>query len=210
MTAPSAVSAEQAGEVLHQHERRAQVGLEMRVPGGAGGVVPLVALEAAGVVDQHADRAERRGGLRQQGGGRGFVGEVGVQQRRRGGRGARMSSQVAAAAARLAWQCTATAKPASARASAMARPSRCAPPVTRAARGMAGGIAAESGGMRGASAACAALVEGVISADGRGGVQKAPPPLAGGVGEGDAATRHPPLTPPASGRGKEGSRNARR
>ena len=52
---------EAAGEMLHQHEGRAQVGLEMRVPGGAGGVVPLVALEAAGVVDQHADRAERRG-----------------------------------------------------------------------------------------------------------------------------------------------------
>ena len=55
-----------AGEVLHQHEGRAQVRFQMRVPGGAGGVVPLVALERAGVVDQHADRAERRGGRRQQ------------------------------------------------------------------------------------------------------------------------------------------------
>ena len=36
---------QQAGEVLHQHEGRAQVGLQMRVPGGTGGIVPLVALE---------------------------------------------------------------------------------------------------------------------------------------------------------------------
>ena len=57
------VGRQRAGEVLHQHEGRAQAGLDMRVPGGAGGVMPFVALERAGVVDQHADRAERSGGF---------------------------------------------------------------------------------------------------------------------------------------------------
>ena len=52
--------------MLHQHEWRAQAGLDVRVPGGARGVVPFVALERAGVVHQNTDRAECRAGLRQQ------------------------------------------------------------------------------------------------------------------------------------------------
>ena len=97
------VRRQRAGEVLHQHEGRAQAGLDVGVPGGAGGIVPFVALERAGVVHQHADRTERRRGLRQQRLGRRFVGEVGRQQRgaaaeaadRLAGRGAGVAAGVA-------------------------------------------------------------------------------------------------------------------
>jgi hypothetical protein len=43
----------------------------------------------------------------------------------------------------------------------MARPIRCAPPVTRAARGMPGGIASERDGMKLSSPALLRWMEGV-------------------------------------------------
>ena len=66
-------------ESLHQHEGSAQVGLDVPVPACPGGIVPFVAFEGAGVVDQHADRPEhcRRG--RQQAARGGFVRQVGRQ-----------------------------------------------------------------------------------------------------------------------------------
>ena len=51
----------------------------MCVPGGPRGVVPFVALERAGVVHQHADRPERRDGLRQHPDDVGFLGQIGLQ-----------------------------------------------------------------------------------------------------------------------------------
>ena len=68
------------GEVLDQHEGRAQVGLDMPVPGRTRRVVPLVALEHAGVVDQHADRPQRRLGRRQQARHFGLPRQVGAQR----------------------------------------------------------------------------------------------------------------------------------
>ena len=140
ITTPSASAGQRAGEVLHQHEGRAQAGLDVGIPGGAGGVVPFVALERAGVVHQHADRPERRGGLRQQ--------RLGLPLRRRdrpaaawrGGRGG--GSRRRSRRRRRGWcgNARAMSKPASANASAMARPMRCAAPVTSAARGMVAGI----------------------------------------------------------------------
>ena len=50
---------ELAREGLAQHERSAQVRLHMEVPGRARGILHLVALEAGGVVDEEAERAER-------------------------------------------------------------------------------------------------------------------------------------------------------
>ena len=67
------------GKGLHQHERRAQVRLHVAVPGRTGGVVPLVALEHARVVDQDADGAERSRGGRQQGGHGSLVRQVRLQ-----------------------------------------------------------------------------------------------------------------------------------
>ena len=52
----------------------------MRVPAFPRGVVPFVALEGAGIVDQHADRAERGGGGGQQGGDLGLPRQVGLQR----------------------------------------------------------------------------------------------------------------------------------
>ncbi len=64
-------------ELLRQYERRPQVRLEMRIPARAGPVVPFVAFERAGVVDQNAKRPERRLRRRDQPGHVGFDGEVG-------------------------------------------------------------------------------------------------------------------------------------
>ncbi len=61
--------------------------------------MPFVALERAGVVHQHADRAERRCGLRQQCLGLCFIGEVGLQQR---GAAARAADGIAGGHARVA------------------------------------------------------------------------------------------------------------
>ena len=70
---------EGAGHGLHQDEGGAEVGLEVTVPAGAGGVGPFVALEKAGVVDEDADGAEGGGGAGDEGGGGGLVGEVGLE-----------------------------------------------------------------------------------------------------------------------------------
>src|SRR5258707_4314157 len=61
------VAGQARGQRLHEHDRRAQIGLEMGVPARAGRARNLVALEARGVVDQAGDRAERRRDARRQG-----------------------------------------------------------------------------------------------------------------------------------------------
>ena len=50
------------GEVLGEHEGGAQIGLEMGIPARARRAVPFVTLEGARIVDEHADRPERRRG----------------------------------------------------------------------------------------------------------------------------------------------------
>ncbi len=49
-----------AREFLHQHEGRAQIGLDVAVPARARHLERLVALEHRGVVDETAERTERR------------------------------------------------------------------------------------------------------------------------------------------------------
>ena len=58
-----------------------EVGFEVVVPGGAGRIVPLVAFEGAGIVDQDADGAEGGGRVRDEPDDSGLVGEVGVEDR---------------------------------------------------------------------------------------------------------------------------------
>ncbi len=53
------IGRQRAGEVLHQHERRAQAGFQVGIPGSACRIVPFVAVERTGVVHQHADWPER-------------------------------------------------------------------------------------------------------------------------------------------------------
>ena len=88
MTTPSAGCGQGLRESLRQHEGRAQVGFDMAVPALAGGIVPFVALEDAGVVHQHADRPERRFGRGKEAGDRGLVGEIGGQHHGFGAEGA--------------------------------------------------------------------------------------------------------------------------
>jgi len=64
------------GELLDQHEGSAEAGFDMGIPGGAGRIVPLVALERAGVVDQYAEWPECLGGRRRQPLHRRLIGEV--------------------------------------------------------------------------------------------------------------------------------------
>ena len=170
------VRRQRAGELLHQHERRAQVGLDMRVPGGAGGVVPFVALERAGVVHQHADRAERRRGARQQR----------ARSAASSARSARSSDGAAAerGGSRRRWPrrrrrwCGSARRRRSRPPPAPARwRGRCAapPPVTSAARGMAGGTDAAkpvSGAPLEPAGACAVMTHVAMPH------RRAPPSLA--------------------------------
>jgi hypothetical protein len=55
-----------ARESLDQYEGRAEVGVHMGVPRGAGHVMPLVAVETAGVIDEHSNGTQLFRRLRDQ------------------------------------------------------------------------------------------------------------------------------------------------
>ena len=54
------------GEILRQHKGGAQIGFHMPIPGFARRVLPFIAFEGGGVVDQHTERPQRLGGVRDQ------------------------------------------------------------------------------------------------------------------------------------------------
>ena len=54
------------GEKLRQHKGCAQIGFHMPIPGIARGIMPFIAFEGGGVVDQHTERAKRLGRIRDQ------------------------------------------------------------------------------------------------------------------------------------------------
>ena len=64
-------------EGLHEDEWCAEVGSHVAVPTFGRGI-PFVALEQAGVVDQHAERADQFRCMRKELGGSGFVRKVGL------------------------------------------------------------------------------------------------------------------------------------
>jgi hypothetical protein len=73
---------QRGGEGLGQHDRGAQIGLEMQVPGLAGQGADAVVLEGRGAVDQQGDGADLSSLEPDQAPRHGFVGEVGADQDR--------------------------------------------------------------------------------------------------------------------------------
>ena len=70
------------GEPLDEHKGRTQVWLDMRIPRDTRDVVPLIAFEPAGIVDQHADRAKVCGRFSQDALNLRFLGKIGRDHRR--------------------------------------------------------------------------------------------------------------------------------